>query len=183
MQKKGARGKRVNGIWVHLGMDVLNCIQRVHATLTWLVSCPSGGRTLCPRTFQTRWWGRPTGRSPTWLREIRPPLASPPQPESPTHKETLLTELRAHLLQVVQIVLHGVGEVHQDVKVQGPFGGSEHLHVHLLLLSWQKAHHHLLRRHLRLLKSHVDGLFLTGGEAQRRGRVTTWHDGILEQPH
>lgn len=71
-------------------------------------------------------------------------------------KTKTLTQFCAHVFQVVQIVSHGVGEVHKDIKVQRAFDWSKHLHIHLLLLSWQKAHAHQLRRHLGLLKVHVD---------------------------
>lgn len=77
-----------------------------------------------------------------------------------------LTQLVAHLLQVVQIVSHGVGEVHKNIQVQRAFGWSEHLHIHQLLLSWQEGHGHLLRRHLRLLKCHVDFFRLSSEETQ-----------------
>lgn len=72
----------------------------------------------------------------------------------------MLTQLFAHPLQVVQVISHGVGEVHKNIKIQRAFGWSKHLHIHHLLLSGQKTHAHLLWGHLRLLKPHVDLLHL-----------------------
>ncbi len=72
----------------------------------------------------------------------------------------MLTQLVAHPLQVVQIVSHGVREIHKNIKVKRAFGWCKYLHIHQLFLSWQKGHAHLLRRHLRLLKLHVDLLLL-----------------------
>lgn len=77
------------------------------------------------------------------------------------------TQLLAHPLQVVQIVSHGVGEVHENIEVQRAFGWSKHLHIHQLLLSWQKGHAHLLRSDLRLLKPHVDFFHLGRGKKWR----------------
>lgn len=71
-----------------------------------------------------------------------------------------LTQLFAHPFQVVQIVSHGIREVHKNVKVQGAFGWSKHLNIHLLLLSRQQAHAHCLRRNLGLLEIRVDPLIL-----------------------
>lgn len=68
----------------------------------------------------------------------------------------MLTQLFAHFLQVVQVISHGVGEVHKNVKIQRAFGWSKHLHIHRLLLSRQKTHAHQLWGHLRLLKAYVD---------------------------
>lgn len=91
----------------------------------------------------------------------------------------MLTQLFAHLLQVVQIVSHGVGEVHKNIKVQRASGWRKHLHIHHLLLSWQKGHAHLLRRHLRLLKHHVDLLLLRSERGQRRGSTREKTEGKL----
>lgn len=71
-----------------------------------------------------------------------------------------LTQFFAHPFQVVQIVSHGVREVHKNVKVQGAFGWSKDLNIHLPLLSRQKAHAHQLRRNLGLQEFRVDGLIL-----------------------
>lgn len=68
----------------------------------------------------------------------------------------MLTQLFAHSLQVVQVISHGVGEVHQDIKIQRAFGGSKHLHIHSLLLPGQKTHAHQLWGNLRLLNPRVD---------------------------
>lgn len=95
------------------------------------------------------------------------------------------TQFFAHPLQVVQIVSHGVGEVHKNIKVQRAFGWSKHLHIHQLLLSWQKGHAHLLRRHLRLLKLHVDFLLLGQEKIEVKLRLhtlsfeTTAFDGMI----
>lgn len=79
-----------------------------------------------------------------------------------------LTQFFAHPFQVVQIVSHGVGEVHKNVKVQGAFGWSKDLNIHLPLLSGQKGHVHQLRRNLRLQEIHVDALILNRRNQKRK---------------
>lgn len=80
----------------------------------------------------------------------------------------MLTQLFAHSLQVVQVISHGVGEIHKNIKIQRAFGWSKHLHIHHLLLSGQKTHAHLLWGHLRLLKPNVDLLPL---KRRKKGKV------------
>lgn len=42
-------------------------------SLTWRVSCRSGARSLCPRTFRTRWCSRLTGSPPGRLQGAHSP--------------------------------------------------------------------------------------------------------------
>lgn len=152
----------------------------MHISLTWRVSYQSAALSLCPQTFQSQWCSRPTVAPPAQLQEEHP-ISTTPTVITTHHRSNeawkLLTQLIAHPLQVVQIISHGVGEVHENIQIQGAFVRSEHLHVHHPRLSRQEAHGHQLRIHLGLLNTGVDPHCLSGGdEAQRK--VTIWQISI-----
>lgn len=68
----------------------------------------------------------------------------------------VVTQLLSQTLQIVQIIGHGVGKVHEDVEVKWPKAWIKHFHLHFPLLSWQQGHPHLLRSDLRVLLINVN---------------------------
>lgn len=66
----------------------------------------------------------------------------------PTGALLACTQVLPHRLEVVQIVRHGVGEVHKDVQVHRALQGLKHLQVELSLLAGPKPGPKTLRGHL-----------------------------------
>lgn len=67
-----------------------------------------------------------------------------------------LTQVLAHAFEVVQIIGHRVGEVHEDVEVHGALQGLEDIHVEAHLLTSSQPQEHALGGHLGLLQGRVD---------------------------
>ena len=76
----------------------------------------------------------------------------------------LHTQILPHFLEVVQIVRHGVGEVHEDIQVHGALQGLEHLQLEAPLLARPQPHPQRLGGHLAAPQGGVDLPFLRPGE-------------------
>lgn len=83
-----------------------------------------------------------------------PPSPSPAAPQPPRRPRR--TQVLPHLLQVVQIVGHGVGEVHEDIEVHGALQWLEHLQLKVPLLARPQADPQSLWRHLAAPQGGVD---------------------------
>lgn len=93
----------------------------------------------------------------SWGRPPRHALACRP-PHGPGR-----TQLLPHVLQVVQIIRHGVGEVHEDVQVHGALQGLEHVQPEVLLLARPQPGPQALGGHLAASQGGVDlGLLCSG---------------------
>lgn len=73
----------------------------------------------------------------------------------------------AHAFEVVQIIGHRVGEVHEDVEIHGALQGLEDVHVEAHLLPSPQPHEHALGGHLGPLQARVDADVLQGESSVR----------------
>lgn len=84
----------------------------------------------------------------------------------------LHTQILPHLLEVVQIIRHGVGEVHEDIQVHGALQGLEHLQLEVPLLARPQPHPQRLGGHLTAAQRGVDLPFLRPREGTAGWRVS-----------
>lgn len=104
-----------------------------------------------------------------------------------------LTQVLPHLLEVVQIIRHGVGEVHEDIQIHGALQGLKHLEHKAALLTRSQPDLQALGRHLAAVQGGVNlgvlcprewGSLLEGHSGDLRGhlRPATGHHGPQNQP-
>lgn len=84
----------------------------------------------------------------------------------------LHTQILPHLLEVVQIIRHGVGEVHEDIQVHGALQGLEHLQLEVPLLARPQPHPQRLGGHLAAAQRGVNLPFLRPREGD------SWLEGL-----
>lgn len=119
---------------------------------------PEHAERDCPPSWEG--CGCPEPRAPEQvLGQLGKAPRSPPAPRPPRRPRR--TQVLPHLLQVVQIVGHGIGEVHEDVEVHGALHRLEHLQLKVPLLTRPQADPQGLWGHLAASQGGVDlGLLL-----------------------
>lgn len=111
------------------------------------------------------------------------PAGQAPSLPSPLHT-IALTQVLPHLLEVVQIIRHGVGEVHEDIQIHGTLQGLKHLEQKAALLARTQPDLQALGRHLAAVQGGVNlgvlcprewGSLLEGPSGDLRGASQACH--------